>query len=356
MGKNPSFNLSLKQIDKYLLKSSPVFDSVVMRARVHLDELNEEEKKDLEYLANIEGGTIERWLIVPDTISLGVLRFVIERAFGIVPGVFTSLFFLDDGEEKRLFPTLEGYLKRVGSIFSQEDTEYDEELMEASYSSKDFIPPILYCSMMKHDLSYDEYQIKLEEEISSLRKKGIKSEGKIVPFSSLPNDLNLLNNKTNDRSFTFTYALDKAIEVRDCLAKEGKTLPPMEKRDYPIRSSIDKGRRYRPMPFTYTLFLHEIFLDKLAFKIELTEPVSVFPLLEEGFLSIEDYIESLSYVTRNLKADCIYKKGYDLFGAGQKGYYEFILALHDENRIQTLEYGKLMGWREPFIDAKKVLR
>ena len=64
----------------------------------------------------------------------------------------------------------------------------------------------------------------------------------------------------------------------------------------------------------------------------------------------------MKYVRKESAPDCIYKKGYDLFGPDQIFYYQFIMAIHGDRREEMLDQAKKVGWREPYIDIKKVLR
>ena len=150
MAKDKSLNITLKEFDKYVLSASAIFSVMPLRVRAILSGLTEDEKKDLEYYANIEDGVIERWLLVPDIIPLGVLRYVIERSFGLIPHVLDPYFFLPTDDSYELFPTLDKMLGYFGSLFSLADYDYEDNLKEVAFCSPNFIPSILESSFIRH--------------------------------------------------------------------------------------------------------------------------------------------------------------------------------------------------------------
>ena len=85
MAKAPNIDVPLNKLDKAFLDASPFFKIVPLKVRMTFNELNEEELEDLGEYANVEDGTIERWMLVPDRTPLGVLSSVISRSFGLIP-------------------------------------------------------------------------------------------------------------------------------------------------------------------------------------------------------------------------------------------------------------------------------
>ncbi len=356
MAKDKSLNITLKEFDKYVLSASAIFSVMPLRVRAILSGLTEDEKKDLENYANIEDGVIERWLLVPDIMPLGILRYVIERSFGLIPHVLDPYFFLPTDDSYELFPTLDKMLGYFGSLFSLADYDYEDKLKEVAFCSPNFIPSILESSFIRHKQDYGEMQRIIADEIADLRKNGVEVDGKIVKFENLVGEMSLLSGKTKTKDFDWSNALDPENELRDILAPENKKIPPIEKRHKNFRSTIKEGRRGKSMPITKQLLFEEYNEGELAFEFEITAPKDISELLDEGYITSGDYLESVNYVLKTMKADCIYKKGYDLFGSDVNNYHDFILELHNEHREVTLQIANMMGWREPFLDLKKVLR
>ena len=58
-----------------------------------------------------------------------------------------------------------------------------------------------------------------------------------------------------------------------------------------------------------------------GFTFEITMEDNVYSLIKEGYLTLDEYLDSLRYVLKESAPDCIYKKGYDLFGPDQIFYY-----------------------------------
>ncbi|MBQ0072237.1 MAG: hypothetical protein KBS81_10380, partial [Spirochaetales bacterium] len=71
---------------------------------------------------------------------------------------------------------------------------------------------------------------------------------------------------------------------------------------------------------------------------------------------VEDYLESIRYVLKTMFPDCIYKKGYDLFGPDPEFYHEFIMEIHGADAENYLKEAVTAGWKEPYMDLKKILR
>ena len=92
MAKAPNIDVPLNKLDKVFLDASPFFKIVPLRVKMTFNELNEEALENLEEYANVEDGTVERWLLVPDRTPLGVLSAIISRSFGLIPSFMGSFF------------------------------------------------------------------------------------------------------------------------------------------------------------------------------------------------------------------------------------------------------------------------
>ncbi len=356
MMKNESQSLSLDLIDKYCLKNNPLFNVVPIKATYHFKDLDSNELKDLEEFANIENGTIERWLLVPDCMSLGVLGFTIQRAFGLTPFAFTPSFLLPPEEQKVLFPTLEDALQASGSIFDNPfDYDYFEELQMLASVDKDFVPSVTSSMLSLPSISYETARKKVREEVKDVRKNGLEIDGKKVPFAELEGSPSILYEKTKDKDFDWCDELCKFIEVKDVLIPEGSPRPRFSKRFTGQRLTSLTGKR-RGYPFAHKLYLCTFFEDEDSFVFEVERPKDISSLFNDGFVSLESYLDSISFVTREMRADCICKKGYDLFCFDEMSYYQFIMLLHSPMRDTIIKEAQDSGWSEPNMELKRIFR
>ena len=85
MLKEPSFSVRLSQLDRMLLESSPFYRIDLLRVVMSFRSLGGDDLKTLEEYADAADGKIERWLLVPSSMTLAVLAFTIDRAFGLIP-------------------------------------------------------------------------------------------------------------------------------------------------------------------------------------------------------------------------------------------------------------------------------
>ena len=67
--------------------------------------------------ADAQGGRIERWLMVPSSMPLSVLGYVIDRAFGLIPSPDTSSFLLPEDRFQAYAPDMASFLKLSGRLF-----------------------------------------------------------------------------------------------------------------------------------------------------------------------------------------------------------------------------------------------
>ena len=144
------------------------------------------------------------------------------------------------------------------------------------------------------------------------------------------------------------------MQLRDALLREGRKLYSL--RDRPVtKRALDDKRKAKP--FTEKLLMIRPGDEgEDAYTFEISIPENVYSIINEGFLSVEDYVESIKYVLRNCTPDCIYKKGYDLFGPDQLFYHDFIMAIHSGDAESYMQEAKSCGWKEPYVDLKWVLR
>ena len=356
MAKAPNIDVPLNKLDKAFLDASPFFKIVPLKVRMTFNELNEEELEDLGEYANVEDGTIERWMLVPDRTPLGVLSSVSSRSFGLIPSHMGAFFALEDDDWDRLCPNLETYLNHCGDIFeTPPDTTYCLCMEELGFSCKNMIPPLIPSLVMPSERSFEDAQNVIWEKLGDIKKKGINIGGRNVPINECPADLNFLSSfEKDDDEYVFSDNLCPDLQLKDVLTTKGKKKYSFDQRPEGKRPMVT---RWSPKPFTDKLLMMQYTEEGFeGFTFEITMEDNVYPLIKEGYLTVDEYLDSLKYVLKESSPDCICKKGYDLFGPDQVFYYEFIMAIHGEDREEVLDHAKQAGWREPYIDIKKILR
>ncbi len=356
MKKESRNNLDLDLIDRYCLNTNPLFNVVPIKATFRFSQLDSNELGDLEEFANIEGGVIERWLLVPDCMSLGVLGFTIQRAFGLTPFAFLPSFIMPPEEQKALFPTLEDALLACGSIFDNPfDYDYFEDLQMLAAADRDFVPQMTQSMLSLPSISYEKARKKVREEVKNIRKNGLEIEGKTVAFEKLEGSLSLLTEKTKHIDFDWSDELCKFIEVKDTFIPEGATRPRFSKRFTGQRLTSLTGKR-KGYPFAHKLFLCTFFEDEASFVFEVERPKDISSLFDDGYVTIESYLDSINFVSRGMRADLICKKGYDLFCFNEMSYYQFIMLLHSPMRENIIKEARDGGWNEPNMELKRTFR
>ena len=111
-------------------------------------------------------------------------------------------------------------------------------------------------------------------------------------------------------------------------------------------------------PLTHELVyrkLSEEELDK-GFEFSVTRPKDARMVFADGYVDLDGYIDSARHVASELLPDCIAKMGYDLFGETEEEYLSFMTRLHGPDAIHYRQLAESAGWREPYIDRRKVLR
>lgn len=354
--KKRKLDLDLSLIDKYCTSSNPVFNVIPLRLTYDFCDLDEHQKKELEEYANIEDGHVERWILVPDTVSLGTLAYIAMRAFGLPPVAFSTAFTLDEDEQRLLFPTMNDALEACGSVFDNPmESEYVCSLRDIVEDSRDYIPSIPLSMLLSPGVTYRSAQETIEKETEEAKKNGVEINGKKMTLDELPGLPSLLYGRTKNSDFDWCDELSPFQEIRDVLIPEGKPRPDLKKRFRSQRSTAQNGRK-KGCPFCYTVFLNVFFEDSLSFDIKIDRPKNVMPLIEDGYIDLEDYLDSIRFVTHDMRPDCIFKSGYNLFAYSAESYYSFIMMLHGPMKDEILPEAEKTGWSEPTMDLKKVFR
>ena len=356
MAKAPNIDVPLNKLDKIFLDASPFFKIVPLRVKMTFNDLNEDELEDLEEYANVEEGTIERWILVPDRTPLGVLSSVISRAFGLIPSFLGSFFAIEDDDWERLCPNLETYLNHCGDIFeTPPDSTYCLCMEDLGFSCKNMIPPLIASLVMPPERSYEDAQKAVWEKIGDAKEKGLTLNGRKVSLSQCSADLDFLSSfeKEGDE-YVFSDNLSPDLQLKDVLTTKSKKKYSFDQRPTGKRPMVT---RWSPKPFVDKLLMMQYTEEGFeGFTFEITVEENVYSLIKDGYLTADEYLESIKYVIKNSSPDCILKKGYDLFGPDQLFYYQFIMAIHGDNAEEVIEHAKKAGWREPYIDVKKILR
>lgn len=354
--KKKKLDLDLALIDKYCTSSNPVYTVIPLKLTYDFSLLSESQKKDLEEYANIEDGHIERWILVPDTASLGTLGYIACRAFGLPGAVFSVAFTMDEDEQREVFPTMNDALAACGSIFDNPiESDYITSLHDIAMERGDYFPPLPLSMLLTPTVTYEKAQESVMKETEGVRKDGVEINGKKVPLSELPGLPSLLYGRTADKEYDWCDEICRFIEIKDVFIPEGKPRPDFRKRFRGQRSTAQNGNR-KGAPFCYSLYMNIFLDDDFAFDVKIERPKNVMSLIKDGYIDLEDYLESIRYVSRNLRPDCIYKSGYNLFCYSEESYYSFIMALHGSMRADLQEEAESAGWEEPTMDLKKVFR
>ncbi len=354
--KKKKLDLDLALVDKYCTSSNPVYNVIPLKLSCDLTTLDEHQLEDLKEYANIEDGHVERWILVPDTVSLGALSYIVCRAFGLPCYAFTTLFTMNWAEQKEVFPTLDDALSVCGSIFDNPmEPDYIFSLQDLAEQSLDFFPSIPMTMMLTPTLTYKAAQESVQKETERVRKEGVEYNGKKTAYSELPGFPSLLNEQTDNKEYDWSDELCLSLEIKDVLIPQGKPRPDMKKRFKGQRSTAHGGRK-KGIPFCYSIYLDLFFDGEFAFEIEIERPKNVMPLIKEGYIDLEDYLDSIRYVSRAIRPDCIYKSGYDLFCFSEASYYAFIMMMHGAMRSDLIQEAVRSGWNEPSMDLKKIFR
>lgn len=358
MQKEPSFTLRLSELDKVLMRSNPFFRIIPLRIVMEFRSMSPEQLRDLREYADADDGRIERWILVPSAMPLSVLGYTIDRAFGLIPSPQSSSFLLPDNLLKIYAPDVASLLDQGGRMFFiPVDDEYLNNVYEESVRCCNFIASFPYDFP---SLPYEEAQKEVSRIFGKIRTDGFDYLGKHFMLSELPVEAKILQELMNTVKFPVTAELNPALPVSYVLQPEGQKLPDPEA----ARKALEKdelnsfGRGARP-------FADSIIFEHLSpvpeergrgFWFTVTRPKDVREILNDGYLRMSEYLDSMAYVQRTLLPDCIAKKGYDLFGESEESYYSFIMNLHGPDRAGFRTLADMAGWREPNLDIRKILR
>lgn len=358
MAKSPEINIALDRLEDILLKANPFSTIIPLRVRMSFNDLPEEEVKDLEEFANVENGALERWLLVPDCIPLASLSYVIEKAFGLLPDPSSNAFTMEEEDWNRLFPTMGTFLKECGRLLDNPmDANYISTMAEASISSNLWIAPLPIAMLVPTGLSYKDAQKEINKQFAALRSSGVDLNGSHYTLEDAPVDLEYFFDKVEKPDeLALTDSLCPDLELREVLQVEGHKLYGL-KDQRKAKRNLNAYERRKAKPFLHKL--HMLKFDEedyVSFDFEITRPKDIYSLIKDGYLEAEDYLESIKYVLTTMMPDCICKKGYDLFGPDQEFYHEFIMEIHGKDAGNYLPEAMSAGWKEPYMDLKKVLR
>ena len=355
MLKEPVFNIRLSQLDKILLNSSPFFRMDVLRVTMAFRTLDSGALADLEEYADATGGVMERWLLVPSSMPLSVLGHVIDRAFGLLPSPDSSAFFLPDDRLSIFAPDIPSLIRRSGYLFFNpvEDDYVNAVAAGCSLERAGMAPPYETPHM-----SYEDCRTALEGFLRHVPERGIRYDGALTAVEDIPVTPAGLLSFSHATGELLVSEIAPYIPYPYVLAKEGAPLCSPEAADRVLcrRAYDERSRGARPVTHTL-IYRHMSYADPdKGFSFSVTRPKDVREILHDGYLDLESYIDSVRYVASCLLPDCLAKIGYDLFGEDEDDYHAFIMRLHGPSSGYCRSLAEEAGWREPYIDRKRVLR
>ena len=356
MIREPVFNIRLSQLDKVLLDSNPFFRIEVLRVVMTFRTLDDDTLSSLAEYADADGGRIERWIMVPSTMPLSVLGYVIDRAFGLIPSPDTSSFLLPDDRFRVYASDLGSFLMRSGRLFFNPLQDDYTEMVAAECSlSRTFIMAPPY--EIPH-LSYEACQEMIEGYMKHCPSDGIMLDGKRYTVADLPLSNESLKALTHAVGEPFVRDIAPYIPFPYILGREGVSLASPAEADKSLSRKTFDGRGRGAKPLTHELLYEHLSYDEPedGFLFSITRPKDIRGILEDGYADLESYIDSTRYVSATLMPDCIAKIGYDLFGETEEEYASFIMRLHGPEAQMYRSLAEEAGWREPYIDKRKVLR
>lgn len=348
--------LPFEKLDAALRNGSPISNGVMpLRIRVSLDNLTKSEKRNLKEYANIENGIVERYLLVPGNITVGALEFAIDKCFGLWPDQYGAITLLDGDGMARHFPTLGSILDNWDLLFAH---PFDDKLLDQYLLSSEAIETLMliegpfYPKRTEVDSSI---QPTLKEKFRKEIEEGIEHDGKVISLRDIPADLNTFEAYLNkDGQCSLTISPD--VEVRELIAPKGTKLNTLDSFNSYLKKAI-AGQDVTIKPIARALeSIRYNDEGNEAFSFCVDIPSSIEFIIEEGHLSIEEYLDSVNYVINTFLPDCIYKSGYDLYGKNVEDYYEFIMSLHSGLPQFFHDIVRATGWREPLLDYKRIMR
>ena len=343
-------------LDEKVRNMNGLTEIVPLRVRADLTALSKTEKKNLKEFANIENGISERILLVPDVITIGALEGVIDKSFGLISDMFNTMTVFAEKDMAKLFPSLYSLIEYAGLIL--EDPFNDE--MAFTYrelqARNDFgiVPGPFYPSPKSR---YPELRDSLCKLYKKELKEGVMYNGVMTSLKDIPATAENIEKYLDRKDMEFIVSLSLNLHLFEALAPKGaKTYNAEAFRKNAKKAEMQTTTNNKPLAHSFDSLRYND-SGELAFTFHVDMPKDISFIIEDGYLSIEDYIDSVEYVSNTFLPDCIYKSGYDLFGKDTKEYYDFIMSLHSGGIPLALhDLMAFAGWREPFLDVRKVLR
>ena len=348
--------LPFEKLDAALRGESPIsFGVMALRIRASLGELTKSEKRNLKEYANIENGIVERYLLVPGNITVVALEFAIDKCFGLWPEQYGAITLLDNDGMKRHFPTLGNILDNWGLLFEH---PFDDKLIDQYLLSSESLENLMliegpfYARRAEVDSTVSA---KLREKFKKEIEEGVEYNGEVISLRDVPAGLDTFDAYLNkDGQCSLTISPD--VEVRELIAPKGTRLNTLDSFNSYLKKAIaGKDATIKPIARALDSIRYND-EGKEAFRFQVDIPSSIEFIIEEGHLSIEEYMDSVGYVTNTFLPDCIYKSGYDLYGKDARDYYEFIMNLHSGLPQFFHDIVRAAGWREPLLDYKRIMR
>lgn len=356
MSREPIFNIRLSQLDKILLDSSPFFRIDVLRVVMTFRTLDHDMLSSLAEYADAEDGRIERWLMVPSSMPLSVLGYVIDRAFGLIPSPDTSSFLLPEDRFQAYAPDMASFLKLSGRLFFNPiQDDYLDAVASECALRRTFIMEPPYD--LPH-LSYETCQEIIEGYMEHFPSEGIMVGDRRYGKEELPVSEDSILALTHAVGEPFVRDIAPYIPFPYILGREGAPLASAADAEKILSRKALDVRSRGAKPLTHELIYEHLSYEEPdeGFRFSITRPKDVRRIIEDGYLDLEGYIDSARYVAASLMPDCIAKIGYDLFGETEKEYASFIMRLHGPDAPMYRALAEEAGWREPYIDKRKVLR
>lgn len=348
--------LPFETFDAALRGRNPLTYGVLpLRIRACLNGLTKSEKRNLKEYANIEDGIVERYLLVPGNITVGALEFAIDKCFGLWPDQYGAITLLDDDGMERLFPTLGDIIDNFGKLFCH---PFDDKLLDQYVLSSETLETLFLIEgpfYPKRESLDSSVQKKLKEKFKKEIEEGIEYDGKVISLRDVPASLKTFEEYLNkDGQCSLTISPD--VEVRELIAAKGTKLNTIATFNSYLRKSL-AGQEIALKPIARSLDsirYNDEGMEAFSFSVDI--PSSIEFIIEDGHLSLEEYMDSVSYVINSFLPDCIYKSGYDLNGKDVRDYYNFIMSLHSGLPQFFHDIVKAAGWREPLWDYKRIMR
>ncbi len=347
--------LTLKDIDKRLLAANSFFDIIPLRVSMKLD-LPKPQMQFLRDNADAEDGMIERWLLVPSTMPLCLLSATILIAFGAYPSPGEG-FFLPAERNKEIassfgdllflspylfnFPVDPGYMEEADRRINDEDAD----VLSAPYLIPRTPPELL---------------IELRDEI--LRPLKGKIGRKALQLAPLSDET--FAEVCMKTGYDIGMDLALTLPIGWVIGRRNRKLISADK----IISRYSKhyhdadNMNVSMAPLTHSLIYisgsgpveskAETFTP---YKFEITVPNSIQPLLDDGYTTLSDYFEAITYVLSTGAPDCIARRGYGLYGECQEDFYDFITEMKTSG-LGLADAAEAFGWQGLSLDPKLILR